>query len=94
MGDEAAIPRIAAFLGYWINDRQLEQALCAFGSKAEDELIRYLNVKSEDVREAAIEILGKIGGEKSLALIEPLQEDRTVSSEARRAVQQIRRRIE
>ena len=91
LADERAIvPLVSRFRG---EDRsKISSVLSSFGSKAESQMIPFLQDDSRDVRMSACSFLSKVGTSYSIPHLEPLQESDSellVRMQARNAVRKI-----
>jgi HEAT repeat protein len=91
LADERAIvPLVGRFRG---EDRsKISSVLSSFGSKAESQMIPFLQDDSRDVRMSACSFLSKVGTSYSIPHLEPLQESDSellVRMQARNAVRKI-----
>ncbi len=91
LGDERAIePLVRRFRG---DDRsKIASVLTSFGSKAEGQIIPFLQDSSRDIRLSACSFLSKVGTTSSIPYLEPLRESDTellVRMQAKNALRKI-----
>jgi serine/threonine protein kinase len=96
IGDPRGIPAVAKRLEDtgWDLRRGIIQVVQEFGPAAEDETLKYLDAKQQgETRKAAVLVLEKIGGKKSLEALKKLEGDKGMEREVKQSITAIEKRL-
>ena len=93
IGDPSAIPILVQRLADRSDRYAARRALEQFGAQTEPALLPVIKSPDDQTRDAAIYLLGKIGGQRSIAALKKLSSQPRARFPAERAIREIERRL-